>query len=422
MSSISFSESLLNFGKIHLCLLNANRQMESGPAENDEINWWVFTQEHDIPTMRQKTAAALDAADVLKEETQKLRRRTYDSLDDLYQAYYEFAQSFDKEISTILEYTRWLHQRNELAPTILFNYRTWGSTRIANRTVGIAPLSSADEKVIKKLTLIVLGLIYGNNSTIKIAQSELRGKLDVQGLPEVEVSTDDLAKKVAFIATYELAEYFEQLRDSLRNILLEIDKREAQERLVTSDNFWRTFISKAARSPKTEPKYWDFKQTLSMWHIKDEPLKSEKTQKFAELVAGFANNQGGVLLVGVTDDPPHKIVGLIGSSGEIENNMKYARNVISQHCSYDKDFVHFQQVNVPDEDGAYKLCLVIVIQQTVENLGVRNSDGKSFTYPLREEAGLVWKNQHTVGNHKIGTKSDNYKFLSILQQFVNEEI
>jgi hypothetical protein len=422
MNSFDFSENLLNLGRLHWYLLNANRIMENGLVELDEIHWWISTQEHDIPTMRQKTTVALGAADVLKEETQRLRKRSYDFLDELYQAYYELAKSFDKDISTILEFTHWLHQRSELAPTMLFNYRTWGSTRIANRTIGEAPLNSTNNKVIEKLTLIVLGLIHRNTSTIKIARSKLRGELDEQGLQEVEVSSADLDRKTVFIATYELAEYFEQLRDSLRNILLEIDKREAQERLVTSDNFWRTFISKAARSPKTEPKYWDFKQTLSMWHIKDEPLKSEKAQKFAELVAGFANNQGGVLIVGVTDDPPRQIVGLIGSSGEIENNMKYARNVISQHCSYDKDFVHFQQVSVPDEDGAYKLCLVIVIQQTVENLGVRSSDGKSFTYPLREEAGLVWKNQHTIGNHKTGTKSDNYKFLSILQQFVNEEI
>ena len=159
-----------------------------------------------------------------------------------------------------------------------------------------------------------------------------------------------------------------------------------------------------------------------MWHISNQAEKNKKAQKFAELAAGFANNKGGVLIVGVTDNPPRQIVGLIGNSSEIESNMQYARNVISQHISYDKDFVHFQQVNVPDQDGDHKLCLVIAIQQTVPGLGVKGTDGKSYTYPVREETGLVWKEQHTVGNYKIGTKSDNYDFLGVLQQFVNEEI
>jgi hypothetical protein len=446
---INFTESLLNLGRLHWYLLLAAKEMsekrfvqfppgkihtvtptEFGKEiENDEINWWVFKRERDIPSLQKKTAVTLDAAQKLKDATQKLSKALYHSIESLYQAYEEFSQKYEEEISTILEYTQWLHQKDVLAPTILYNYRTWGSTRMANRTVEVSVDSENNIQKVKELTLLVLGLIHHNIwTTFDKVKSEMEydiyESLSDETLTDVEikVNPEHLAIRVAHDATHDLAEFFEQLRDSLRNIMLDIEHRETQERLFSSDDFWRTFIVKAANSSKTEQKYWDFKKTLAMWHIKDEPLKSEKAQKFAELVAGFANNQGGVLIVGVTDDPPRQIVGLKGTSSDIENHMKYARNIISQHISYDKDFVHFQQVNIPDENGEHKLCLAIAIQQTVPGLGVKGIDGKSFTYPLREETGLVWKEQYTVGNHKIGTKSDNYDFLSVLQQFVNEEI
>lgn len=447
--NINFSESLLNLGRLHWHLLIAEKSMsekrfvqhppgevhkvtrtEFGKeVENDEINWWVFKQERDIPSLYKRTTVALNAAQTLKSATLKISKTLYYSVDALYKSYEEFSLKYEKEISVILEYAQWLHQKDVLAPTIMYNYRTWGSTRMANRTIEVTLDDRNDIQKIKELTLLVLGLIHHNKwSTYDKVKSEMEYEI-YESLPdetfpetEIKVNPTDLAIHVARDATYELAEFFEQLRDSLRNVLLDIEQRDTQERLLTSDDFWRTFIVKAARSQKTEQKYWDFKETLDMWHISNQVEKNKKAQKFAELVAGFANNQGGVLIVGITDDPPRKIVGLKGKSSEIENYMKNARNVISQYISYDKDFVHFHQVNVQDFNGDYKLCLIIAIQQTVPGLGVKGTDGKSFTYPLREETGLVWKEQYTVGNHKIGTKSDNFDFINVLQQFVNEEI
>jgi len=442
------SESLLDLGRIHWFLLYADKLMSDRmfephlpgkihpvvrtnfgkEVENDPINWWVFKRERDLVTFRYKTQNALDAAQILKEAAEKLSKPLYDSMEDLDRKYGDFANRFSKEITKILEYVQWLHQKDKLAPTILFNYRTWGSTRMSERIIEVSMQDLDDIQKVETLTLIVLGLIQGGWKTFDRVKSEIEyeeyEKIDPEtysGKP-LRIVPINVHRRAAHNASHEFAEYIKQLRDSFRNVLLDIEKRELQERLFTSDDFWRSFILKAANSAKTEQKYWDFKRTLDMWHIKEEKARNDKANKFAEIVAGFANNQGGVIIVGVTDASPREVIGLTEDSRDIENFMKHTRNVISQYIPYDKDFVHLQQVEVPDQNGVSRLCLVIVIQQTVIGLSVKGADGKSYSYPVREETGLVWKDQNTIGNKKIGTKSDNYNFLGILQQFVNEDI
>lgn len=442
------SEPLLDLGRIHWYLLHADKLMMEkrfaphppgeihkstrtefwSEVENDEINWWVFKRERDLPLFRKKTELTLVSAQALKEAAQKVSKSYYDSLEELNRVYENFGEKFKKEIAVILEYVQWLYKKDELAPSILFNFRTWGSTRMANRIEEVTINDLDNLMKVEKFSLIVLGLIQRSWLTLDRVKSEIEyeeyEKIDPETYSGEELIIDPMYvhRRTAYDASNEFAEYFEQLRDSLRNVILDIEQREKKERLFMSDNFWRSFTLKAAASNKTEQKYWDFKQSLDMWHVKDERTKKEKENKFAEIVAGFANNQGGVIIVGVTDASPRQVVGLTGNSRDIENYMKDTKKVISQYISYEKEFVHLQQVNVPDQNGVPTLCLVVVIQQTVAGISVMGGDGKSYSYPVREETGLVWKNQNTVGNKKIGTKSDNYNFLEVLQQFVNEEI
>ena len=59
--------------------------------------------------------------------------------------------------------------------------------------------------------------------------------------------------------------YFEQIRDSLRNVLLDIEKCLEQQNVLYSESFWRDFIGKAVATKKTETQVWDFKETFTMW-------------------------------------------------------------------------------------------------------------------------------------------------------------
>ena len=116
---INFSESLLNLGRLHWHLLIADKLMsekryvqhppgeihqvtwtEFGKeVENDEINWWVFKRERDIPSLHKRTTIALDAAQTLKDASKTLSKSLLHSLDDLCKSYEEFSLKHENEIS-----------------------------------------------------------------------------------------------------------------------------------------------------------------------------------------------------------------------------------------------------------------------------------------------------------------------------------
>jgi len=60
---------------------------------------------------------------------------------------------------------------------------------------------------------------------------------------------------------------------------------------------------------RIETQLWDFKETLEMWHAKHKE-KEEAEVKFGEQIAAFANTNGGVLIIGITDKPPRKVIGV----------------------------------------------------------------------------------------------------------------
>jgi hypothetical protein len=83
------------------------------------------------------------------------------------------------------------------------------------------------------------------------------------------------------------------LRDQrlTRNIKLDIEKFKEPQSLYASDEFWRTFITKASRVKTAEPQLWDFKETLNVWHLKDDPARRQAKVTFEEDVASLANTQ-----------------------------------------------------------------------------------------------------------------------------------
>lgn len=437
-----YSEQLLNLGRIHFYLVNANQirsKLLSDDSENpsalsslideiedDEINWWVFKRESNIVELSKKTEIALQSAVELKRHAVRISNFTKQTLKQLIQVYELFVKERHTEILNLLDYVDWLYKKDKLAPSILFNYRTWGSSRISDRLMDakiIDPNDLNDTARIEQLTNIVLGITKRGREVYELVrydmEEELYGNLDLADLYSIQstISDDDIEIRAAYQASRDFAEYFSQLRISLEHVLNDIKKRGEIEQLSTSDVFWRDFIIKAYRSNKTEQKYWDFKETLDMWHTKGDEKKVAE-HKFAELVAGFGNSEGGVIIVGVTDSLPRKIVGIGPDLKSIENQMKYTREAILKYIKTDHDFFLLNQVNVPDNQGSSKLCLVILIDQTYTPIEVKNLDGKSYSCPIRSETGLSWSNFGELLLHRgRHVKSKNRNFLTKLNQF-----
>ena len=154
-----------------------------------------------------------------------------------------------------------------------------------------------------------------------------------------------------------------------------------------------------------------------MWHVNKNPERDKAKVTFGEDIAGFANASGGVLIVGITDK--REIVG-IGGGHELENRLKFASDVLAAHLEYPRTITRLQQVVVHDKHGSDKVCLLVVIAQACEPVGVNDGAGR-YTYPIRRETGLTRVSRDEIFNPKRHMKSDNYDFLGELYRFVREK-
>lgn len=388
----------------------------------DEINWWVFKKEPDVEELRRQTTRALEAAQKLKESSKRLGTNRTETHDDFLRILRTFAEERATEIKTIHEFVHWLTARDVLAPTILFTYRVWGSTRRFERRFNLELNESKPKsETVRALSEIVLGLVSGRLPVMVRAEYEIGSDIyerltheEVADDTEIKIPVKRVVLRASSMAFDACAEYFEFLRDSLRNILIDIDKFVAQRDLVNDDAFWRAFIARVMTTSTAESQLWDCKETLTLWHVDNKPQRDQAKVTFCEDIASFANTRGGILLIGVSDK--RKVVG-IGSGRELESRLKVAADVLEKQLEYPRrDIFHLRQIP-QDYDGADKICLVIVIAQACQPVGVHDGEGH-YTYPVRRETGLTRVARDEILTPKMHMKSDNYDFLADLYQFV----
>ena len=151
---VLFSDTTLKVGEIHGALLKSAHTMEkerwvSAKRESgfatcewtefgrhvgaDEINWWIVENETNLDELLASTNEALDAVQVLKTDSAKLKDKEPESYEALLIDLREFAEQHRAEIDTLHRYVGLLEKRHPMAPRILFTYRVWGSTRMADR-------------------------------------------------------------------------------------------------------------------------------------------------------------------------------------------------------------------------------------------------------------------------------------------------
>jgi hypothetical protein len=245
---------------------------------------------------------------------------------------------------------------------------------------------------------------------------EMWDSVDPEYQSEIRVPEGALIGRTAFEAYIDCAVYFEEIRQSLRNILLDVKTFENERDITESDAFWREFIVKAAKWKGSETRVWDFKETLTMWHSKNEAKQDAKVE-FAEDVAAFANTNGGVLVVGVTDKT-REIVGVTGSRAEHENRVKFASDVIASLVERGDRITKLRQVAI-EVNGEHRIVIVVLVAQASGVIGVHNGAGQ-YTFPVRRETGKALVSKSDVAGGKMLVKSDNYDFLKNIVTFVRE--
>ena len=226
----------------------------------------------------------------------------------------------------------------------------------------------SDPSKLRALTEIVLGvrdrlwLVYDKmHMEIGFAIFDNLDPEELAAEESIPIPEKPLIRRTAYAVYENCLTYFTEIRDSLRNILLDIEKFKEQRTLFESDEFWREFIIAAMSAKTCESQLWDFKETLTIWHVQNDPAKRKAQVRFAEDVASFANTTGGVLIIGVNDK--RQIVG-VGSDRELESRLKVAADVIARFIEYARDIVSFRQIVLADQ-GKERVCLIIVVPRRV---------------------------------------------------------
>ena len=444
VNEVLFSDPTLMLGEIHWALLKSASAMDSKrwnvieatigctyedtdfgkEVGMDEIHWWIFEKETDVDELLANTEWTLKAAHALKNASAKLKGREPDSYRGLLMTLRDFAEQHRAEIDSLHGYVGWLMNRDVMAPRILFTYRVWGSTLMSDRRIDVEGEENArsDISKLQTLTEIVLGVRQGRHLVYDNVYNEIGLEIyesvepgEMSGNAEFVVPENYVLRRTGYEVYENCETYFTEIRASLRNIVVDIGKFKEQRDLFQSDKFWREFITKARNVKTSEPQLWDFKETLTMWHVKNDPERRAAKVIFAEDIASFANVSGGVLIVGVNDK--REIVG-IGQDHELENRLKFARDVIAQYIKYDREIVTFRQVAI-GERGKEKNCLIVVVSQACEAVAVSDGLGR-YSYPVRRETGISREDPGDVPVRKLYLKSDNRDFMHQLKQFIKD--
>src|SRR5947209_17745602 len=157
-----------------------------------------FKKERDIGELGAQTQRALESAQLLKQASGELRNQRPEFYHDLLSSLRVFAEYHESEIGSLYEYVRWLETRDIIAPSILFTFRVWGSTRMSDRWVGIdvRSLEATKPAIIRELAMIVLGLCNGrllayDRARMDIGQ-EIYDSRDPEDVVDVEIPTTSI--------------------------------------------------------------------------------------------------------------------------------------------------------------------------------------------------------------------------------------
>lgn len=371
---------------------------------SDEISWWVNKKEQDHSTLLKRTQGVLKIIDKLKHDADKFKEsfssEEYSSLID---KIVQFIEEHKSEILQLYDYVEWLKSKDELAPSMLLNYRCWGSSMMAERKIVIPKEHSFDEKFLKKCTEVAIGV------STNYGYMAYEAHTHATDYGEKTRSDDTIRLQISFEIREKFHQFIENLRKAIQNIALECEKIDRPYELLKSRNFWQKNIHKIIELP-VEGKFWDFKQTLEIWQSRHQEKEKAKFE-FCEDIASLANSDGGVLIIGVSDEKPRKIYEI----KSIEDKLKTTKELIQEKTVYENDYTFF--VPFYAENDTKKLCLVIGVAQTKKAVAVRSPES-TFSWPVRIETGKKRREEKSINENKKKVVRDNADFMIYLEKDV----
>ena len=426
---ILFSESSYLLGTILYRILKAERNINklsyeksvngfSAPistkfgseVDSDEIVWWIKRKESNINELLKKTMAVLKKINDLKHDADKKIIQCIDEeYSELVKNIKNFIDSNSDTICSLYEYVEWLNSKDSLAPGILFNYRSWGSSMMNERRINIdIAKDEPTEDELKACTETACGVRANFGYT---ATDGINIECYFENYELIEKNLSIFRLRISHEVRQRFFQFIINIRRALQHIELEIIKIERSYDLLNSKNFWKKNITKIMDLP-IEDEYWDFKKTLEIWYPHKDIEKSKF--EFCEDIASMANSSGGVLIVGISNKSPRKIFNI----EKLEDKLKVTKELIVKTINYEKDFTHFVPFAV--NDTTEKNCLVIGIEQTRKAVSVSSPDGK-YSWPVRLETGKIRSDEKNIDKSKQKVGRDNVDFMLLLENDISDK-
>ena len=186
---------------------------------------------------------------------------------------------------------------------------------------------------------------------------------------------------------------------------IDLDKITEVKKLINDDKFLIQVIMKM-KEEEFETKLWDFKKTLDFLHTSDPQIKRNKKIEFCEKVASFANTEGGLIIIGITDEVPRKIEGITLT----ENGLNDLNNLILDLITPTKEFVKIKLLSINNNEVDKKLLLCFIIAQTSDVLGVKH-DNNTIKFVIRTVSGTKPVDPQFIADLKKSVKTDNYDYI-----------
>lgn len=428
-------EEFLLLGRFHDCIDEADNKVEARismrePADSDGLSgfervvltsfgrevgtdvprWWVFSREPHVPELWDDTRLTFPAAQKLVRSAEKICCKPAVTYEHIIQELVAFLRRHRNEIEAVLAYANNLSKKHELAPAILFSYAVWGSTKRGDRSLENYP--TRGEERYRLAGELALGIYERFGPTILKAWADLIDEAYEAGSEEYQpVLESTLLQTVQRRIRENVLTYFTELRDSLRHIDTLCQEFYQRENLFADDRFVRSLLKKISVQKSTvEVDLWDIKESLRMW-TGPSSKKEEAIIDFVEGVAAFANNRGGILIIGITNRT-REIVGV----SEPETRIKGLETALRNFTDSDVNYVRIRALPLC-EGGATRTCIIIVVGKADRAIGVRQKNS-SYSYPLRIGSGMDRVSREQISAAKAHVKGVEFSFVSELAAWV----